>query len=146
MRSSSWIPRRAASGQPIAATLTTAGVVRVSAIGVNRLSKRSAVAIVDGRERSRAWNRVPFRLVPLGDPLLLHQGRGRRGMPPAFLAWIRVTIAAILLGALSRRLGLLDQLRGRWRPLAVYALIEIAFRFPLIGFGSSGSPRRSPRS
>ncbi len=57
------------------------------------------------------------------------------GVSPAFLAWIRVAIAALLLGALSWRLGLLGGLRGRWRILALYATIEIAIPFPLIGFG-----------
>ena len=57
------------------------------------------------------------------------------GVPPAFLAWARVALAAAILGALSLRLGLLETLRGRWRILGAYALIEIAVPFPLIAAG-----------
>ncbi len=52
-----------------------------------------------------------------------------------FLAWSRVTIAAVLLGLLCWRLGLLRSLPAYWRPLAFYAVAEIAIPFPLIGFG-----------
>jgi drug/metabolite transporter (DMT)-like permease len=57
------------------------------------------------------------------------------GVPPVFLAWARVTIAAVLLGVLCWRLGLLRQLAGHWRAMAFYAVAEIAIPFPLIGFG-----------
>jgi drug/metabolite transporter (DMT)-like permease len=46
-----------------------------------------------------------------------------------------VTIAAVLLGVLCWRLGLLRGLPAYWRPLALYAVAEIAIPFPLIGFG-----------
>ena len=57
------------------------------------------------------------------------------GVPPAFLAWARVTMAALLLGAISWRLGLLSGLRGRWRVLGLYAVVEIVIPFPLIAAG-----------
>ena len=57
------------------------------------------------------------------------------GVPPAFLAWARVVLAALLLGAICWRLGLLSGLRGHWRVLGVYAVIEIALPFPLIAAG-----------
>jgi drug/metabolite transporter (DMT)-like permease len=57
------------------------------------------------------------------------------GVPPAFLAWARVLLAALLLGAISWRLGLLSSLRGRGRALAAYAVIEIVVPFPLIAAG-----------
>ena len=44
-------------------------------------------------------------------------------------------LAALLLGAICWRLGLLAGLRGHWRVLGVYAVIEIAFPFPLIAAG-----------
>ena len=64
------------------------------------------------------------------------------GVPPAFLAWARVVLAALLLGAICWRLGLLAGLRGHWRVLGVYAVIEIAFPFPLIAAGEQECRRR----
>ncbi|MGZ6695531.1 MAG: DMT family transporter, partial [Solirubrobacteraceae bacterium] len=54
---------------------------------------------------------------------------------PVFLAWARVTIAAVVLLALAWRAGVLPGLRGRWGWVAAYAVVEIAIPFPLIGFG-----------
>ena len=84
---------------------------------------------------ARAW--FAFLAVSLlwGIPYLFIKIAVDDGIPPAFLAWIRVVIAAAMLGVLSWRLGLLSDLRGRWRLLAVYAIVEITIPFPLIGFG-----------
>ena len=84
---------------------------------------------------ARAW--FAFLTVSLlwGIPYLFIKIAVDDGIPPAFLAWIRVTIAALILGALSWRLGLLSGLRGKGRVLALYATVEIAIPFPLIGFG-----------
>ena len=92
------------------------------------------MAIVDG-VNARAW--FAFLTVSLlwGIPYLFIKVAVDDGIPPAFLAWIRVTIAAAILLLLSWRLGLLSGLRGRWRVLALYATVEIAIPFPLIGFG-----------
>lgn len=57
------------------------------------------------------------------------------GVPPAFLAWARVTLGALILGAIAWRMGLLASLRGRWRVLSVYAIFEIVIPFPLIAAG-----------
>jgi drug/metabolite transporter (DMT)-like permease len=57
------------------------------------------------------------------------------GMPPAFIAWVRVTLAAAILLALAERAGVLPSLRGKGRWLAVYALVEIVVPFPLIAAG-----------
>lgn len=57
------------------------------------------------------------------------------GVPPAFLAWVRVVIGAGALLLLSWRLGLLGQLRGRWWWLAVFAVVELVGPFPLIAVG-----------
>ena len=57
------------------------------------------------------------------------------GVPPVFLAWARVTLAASVLLVLAWRAGVLGSLRGRWRWVAAYAIAEIAIPFPLIGFG-----------
>ena len=57
------------------------------------------------------------------------------GMSPAFVAWVRVVLAAAILLALARHAGVLPSLRGHWRWLAVYAVFEIAIPFPLIAAG-----------
>jgi drug/metabolite transporter (DMT)-like permease len=57
------------------------------------------------------------------------------GLSPAFVAWSRVVLAAVVLLAISHRAGLLQGLRGRGRWLAAYALVEITIPFPLIAAG-----------
>jgi drug/metabolite transporter (DMT)-like permease len=57
------------------------------------------------------------------------------GVPPAFLAWVRVILAATVLLALAWRAGVLGPVRGRWRWLALFAGIEIVIPFPLIAAG-----------
>jgi len=57
------------------------------------------------------------------------------GVPPAFLAWARVLLGALILVPLAWRAGLLDSLRDRGRWLALYALAEIVIPFPLIAAG-----------
>ncbi len=57
------------------------------------------------------------------------------GLSPGFLAWSRVLVAAVVLALISRASGVLGQVRGRSRWIAVYAMLEICVPFPLIGFG-----------
>ena len=57
------------------------------------------------------------------------------GMPPLFLAWSRVTLATVVVGAMAWRAGVLPSVRGRLRWLFVYGAIEIAAPFPLIAAG-----------
>src|SRR6476619_2911067 len=57
------------------------------------------------------------------------------GVPPVFLAWVRVLMAAVVLLGLAWRAGLLPTLRGRMRLVAIYAVVEICIPFPLIAAG-----------
>ena len=84
---------------------------------------------------ARAW--VAFAAVSTlwGIPYLFIKIAVDDGVPPAFLAWSRVAMAAVVLLALAWRSGLLPSLRGRWRWLALYALFEISIPFPLIAAG-----------
>ena len=84
---------------------------------------------------ARAWFAFGAVSVLWGIPYFFIKVAVDDGVPPIFLAWARVTLAALLLGAISWRLGLLGSLRGRWRILALYALIEIVIPFPLIAAG-----------
>jgi drug/metabolite transporter (DMT)-like permease len=83
----------------------------------------------------RAW--IAFAAVSLiwGIPYLLIRIAVRHGVPPAFLAWSRVTLAAVVLLALAWRAGTLPTVRGRWRVLLAYAIAEVTIPFPAIAFG-----------
>jgi drug/metabolite transporter (DMT)-like permease len=87
------------------------------------------------RVSSRAW--AMFAAVSLlwGIPYLFIKVALDDGVPPGFVAFARVALAAVVLLALARRAGVLAGLRARWRWLALYALFEIAIPFPLIAFG-----------
>lgn len=62
------------------------------------------------------------------------------GVPPAFVAWARVVLAAVVLLVLARRAGTLGHLRGRARWISAYALLEISVPFPLIALGERHVP------
>ena len=84
---------------------------------------------------ARAW--VAFAAVSTlwGIPYLFIKVAVDDGVPPAFLAWVRVVLGATVLLALAWRAGVLALLRGRWRWLAVFGVVEIAVPFPLIAAG-----------
>jgi drug/metabolite transporter (DMT)-like permease len=56
-------------------------------------------------------------------------------VPPGFVAWARVALAAVILLPLARRRGALAGLGGRWRAIAAYAACEVAVPFVLIAAG-----------
>jgi drug/metabolite transporter (DMT)-like permease len=84
---------------------------------------------------ARAW--ITFAAVSLlwGIPYLFIRIAVDGGMPPAFLAWGRVVLGAAILLLVAHRAGLLGSLRGRWRWVGAYAILEIAIPFPLIAAG-----------
>ena len=84
---------------------------------------------------ARAWVAFASVSVLWGIPYLFIKIAVDDGVPPAFLAWVRVLMAALILLGLSWRAGLLGTLRGRLRWLTVYALAEICIPFPLIAAG-----------
>jgi drug/metabolite transporter (DMT)-like permease len=57
------------------------------------------------------------------------------GIPPVFLAWARIVLAAVVLLALAWRAGTLRTVAGAWRWIAVFAIVEISLPFPLIAYG-----------
>src|SRR5437588_351854 len=63
----------------------------------------------------RAWLAFAATSLIWGVPYLFIRIAVRHGVPPAMLAWSRVTIAAAVLLALAWRAGTLGALRGRWR-------------------------------
>jgi drug/metabolite transporter (DMT)-like permease len=84
---------------------------------------------------ARAWTAFAAVSTLWGMPYLFIKVAVDDGVPPAFLAFVRVALGAAVLLALAWRAGALAPLRGRWRWLAVYAVFEIAVPFPLIATG-----------
>jgi drug/metabolite transporter (DMT)-like permease len=84
---------------------------------------------------ARAWTAFATVSTLWGIPYLFIKIAVDDGVPPAFLAFVRVALGAAVLMALAWRAGALATLRGRWRWLAVYAVFEIAVPFPLIAAG-----------
>jgi drug/metabolite transporter (DMT)-like permease len=84
---------------------------------------------------AKAW--VAFAAVSTlwGMPYLFIKVAVDDGVPPAFLAWVRIVLGAAVLLVLAWRAGTLASLRGRWRWIAVFAVVEITFPFPLIAAG-----------
>jgi hypothetical protein len=68
-------------------------------------------------------------------PYLLIKVAVDDGVPPAFVAWVRVVLGAAVLLGLAWRARALAGLRGRGRWLAAFAVAEIAVPFPLIAAG-----------
>ena len=54
---------------------------------------------------------------------------------PSLLAWSRLALAAVVLLPLAWKLGALRGLRERWRVLTLFAAVEMAVPWPLLGFG-----------
>jgi drug/metabolite transporter (DMT)-like permease len=84
---------------------------------------------------ARAW--VAFAAVSTlwGMPYLFIKVAVDDGVSPMVLAWVRVVLGAAVLLALAWHAGTLGAVRGRWRWLAVFAVVEIAIPFPLIAAG-----------
>src|SRR5262245_19388258 len=84
---------------------------------------------------ARAW--VAFAAVSTlwGIPYLFIKVAVDDGVPPGFLAFVRVALGAAVLVLLAWRAGVLGPLRGRLRWLFVYACFEIPIPFPLIAAG-----------
>jgi drug/metabolite transporter (DMT)-like permease/ABC-type amino acid transport substrate-binding protein len=84
---------------------------------------------------ARAWSAFAAVSTLWGIPYLFIKIAVDDGVPPIFLAWARVTLAAVVLLALSMRAGVLGPVRPKLRWLWAYAVIEIVIPFPLIGAG-----------
>jgi drug/metabolite transporter (DMT)-like permease len=89
---------------------------------------------------TRAWMIFAAVSTLWGIPYLLIKIAVNGGVTPGLLAWGRITLAAVILLALARRSGSLHALRGRWRWLALYAVVEVSIPFPLIAAGEQHIP------
>jgi drug/metabolite transporter (DMT)-like permease len=84
---------------------------------------------------ARAWTAFAAVSTLWGIPYLFIKVAVDDGVPPVFLAWVRITLAAIVLLGLAYRAGVLGPVRDRLRDVAAYAVIEITLPFPLIAEG-----------
>jgi drug/metabolite transporter (DMT)-like permease len=84
---------------------------------------------------TRAWTIFAAASVIWGIPYLFIKVAVDGGVPPAFLAWVRVVLGAVLLLGICWRIGLLGTVRGRLRWIALFALFELVGPFPLIAAG-----------
>jgi len=83
----------------------------------------------------RAWLAFAAASVIWGIPYLFIKVAVDDGVPPAFLAWVRVVIGAGVLVALAWRAGILRSVRDQLRWLVAFAVVEIVVPFPLIAAG-----------
>ena len=83
----------------------------------------------------RAWWAFAVMSVTWGASYLLIKIGINGGMPALDVAWLRVAMAAVILGVLAWRAGVIGTLSGRWRWVAGYAVAEISIPFPLIALG-----------
>lgn len=80
---------------------------------------------------------VTFAAVSIlwGIPYLLIKISIDGGISPVTLSWGRMVLGGAVLLALAARSGALGQLRGHWRALIAYAIVELAIPLPLIATG-----------
>jgi drug/metabolite transporter (DMT)-like permease len=83
----------------------------------------------------RAWAAFAAMSVIWGLPYLFIKVAVDEGVSPAFLSFARCVMAAAVLLGLAWRAGAIGSLRGSWRWVALYALVEVALPFPLIAAG-----------
>ncbi len=83
----------------------------------------------------RAWLLFVLSSVIWGVPYLFIKIAVDDGVPPAFVAWSRVALAAVLLVPLAWSRGALRGLRGRAAAIVGYTACEVAVPFVLIAVG-----------
>ncbi len=84
---------------------------------------------------ARAWTLFAAVSTVWGIPYLFIKIAVDGGVPPVALAWGRIVLASIVLLGLAARAGALQALRGRWRYVVAYGVVELAVPFPLIATG-----------
>ncbi|MGI8864459.1 MAG: DMT family transporter [Solirubrobacteraceae bacterium] len=84
---------------------------------------------------ARAWGLFAAVSTLWGIPYLFIKIGVDGGVPPVLLAWARIALAAIVLLGLAGHAGVLRGLRGHWRYVIAYGVIELSIPFPLIATG-----------
>jgi drug/metabolite transporter (DMT)-like permease len=83
----------------------------------------------------RGWLLFAAVSVVWGVPYFFIKVAVEAGVPPAFVAWSRVALAASVVVPLAWRRGALRGLRSRWLAVAAYTACEVAVPFWLIAAG-----------
>jgi drug/metabolite transporter (DMT)-like permease len=83
----------------------------------------------------RSWLLFTVCAAVWGVPYLFIKVAVDAGLSPAFVAWARIALAALLVVPFAVRRGALRGLGGRWLAIAAYAATEIAVPFVLIASG-----------
>jgi drug/metabolite transporter (DMT)-like permease len=84
---------------------------------------------------ARAWTLFAAMSLIWGVPYLFIKIAVDHGVPPAFVAWSRVALGALVLLPIAARTGALAGLRARLPWLAAFAIAEVCIPFPLISYG-----------
>jgi drug/metabolite transporter (DMT)-like permease len=84
---------------------------------------------------ARAWTLFAAMSLIWGVPYLFIKVAVDHDVPPAFVAWSRVALGALVLLPIAARAGALRGLRPRLPWLAAFALSEVCIPFPLISYG-----------
>jgi len=84
---------------------------------------------------SRAWLLFVLSSLIWGVPYLFIKIAVDAGVPPAFVAWSRIALAAVLVLPLAIRRGALRGLRKRTAAIVGYTACEVAVPFVLIAVG-----------
>ena len=84
---------------------------------------------------TRAWLLFAASAVIWGVPYFFIKVAVDADVPPAFVAWSRVALAAVILLPLASHRGAMSGLRERWKPIAAYTATEMAIPFVLIAVG-----------
>ena len=98
-----------------------------------------ACVIARGMSR-RGWIAFAAMSTIWGVPYLFIKLAVDGGAPPAWVAFARVALAAVVLIALASRAGTLAALRGRLRWVLALAVAEIAIPFPAVAFAEQHLP------
>src|ERR671922_585735 len=131
-------PSRSRPPRPPAPSRRTPASARGAQPPAAGLRREAGAWPPDGNVQSmsaRAWTAFAAVSTLWGMPYMFIKIAVDDGVPPAFLAFVRVALGGALLLGLAWHAGKLDGLRGRWRWLAIYAMFEIAAPFPLIASG-----------
>jgi drug/metabolite transporter (DMT)-like permease len=83
---------------------------------------------------TRAWTLFAAMSLVWGIPYLFIRIAVDHDVPPAFVAWSRVALGALVLLPFAARAGALRGIRARLPWLAVFALFEVCIPFPLISY------------
>ncbi len=88
----------------------------------------------------RGWIAFAAMSAIWGVPYLFIKLAVDGGAPPAWVAFARVALAAVVLLALAARAGVLAALRGHLRWLLALAVAEIAIPFPAVAYSEQHLP------